>query len=340
MLILGIETSCDETAASVVSGEKNKVEVISNIISSQVEIHKEYGGVVPEMAAREHVVNIIPVIEKALEEADISREEAADKLGAIAVANRPGLITSLLTGIETAKVLSYFWNVPIVPVDHIQGHISANFIGNTDIDFPAVALTVSGGHTSLFLLKNHHKSECLGGTRDDAAGEAFDKAAKLMGLGYPGGPLISEQAEKWKGESGVSFPRPMINSNDNDFSFSGLKTSLLYKIKDNPDWKKDIPMYSHEFESAIVEVLVKKLRKAAEAEGARSVMLAGGVSANKRLRKRAKRMAEDELGAKFFMPDMEYTTDNAAMIASAGYFLAQAGEFVKAEDVKVSLDQS
>ena len=289
MKILGIETSCDETAAAVVEETRHGVSVLSNVISSQIDIHKKYGGVVPEVAAREHVLNILPVVNEALLKANIKNGEAPKKINAIAVTIGPGLITSLIVGIETAKVLSYAWNVPVVGINHIEGHIYANFIGdakktrkqkNKKTIFPTLILTVSGGHTMLVLMRGHGKYETIGETRDDAAGEAFDKAAAMMKIGYPGGPAISAYAEQ-KGKSpqpplSRGLPRPMINSKNYDFSFSGLKTALLYELKKDENYKKRIPEYCHEFQQAVVDVLIHKTIKAAKDYKVKTVMLSGG----------------------------------------------------------------
>lgn len=368
MLILGIETSCDETAAAAVEAVNGKIKVLSNVVASQIEIHKKYGGVVPEVAAREHVLNILPVVHEALEEARVSamssrgaerrgnlkfgainqrsprslRSLAMTKLDAIAVTVGPGLITSLLVGVETAKSLSFVWNLPLIAVNHIEAHLYSNFINHPEISFPAVALTVSGGHTSLVLMNGHGRYKLLGETRDDAAGEAFDKAAKLLGLGYPGGPAISREAAKWKHhspsggakskiknqKSEIILPRPMIESGDFDFSFSGLKTALLYQLKKDKNWKARVPEYAHEFEQAVVETLVSKTVKAAKKYNVKNVMLAGGVAANRRLRERLKRAVARELPpAGFYLPEFKYTTDNAAMIAANGYFKALKKEY-------------
>jgi len=209
MIILGIETSCDETAVAVAKDNN----ILSNVVASQIDIHKKYGGVVPEVAAREHVLKILPVINEAMNDASIKKE----KIDAIAVTNGPGLVTSLLSGLETAKTLSYAWNKSLIGVNHIEGHIYANFIGNSNTKFPALILTVSGGHTMLVLMKGHGQYKILGETRDDAAGEAFDKAAQLLGLSYPGGPIVSAEAEKSKKSNSISLPRPMIHSKDYDF---------------------------------------------------------------------------------------------------------------------------
>ncbi|MEK7097297.1 MAG: tRNA (adenosine(37)-N6)-threonylcarbamoyltransferase complex transferase subunit TsaD [Patescibacteria group bacterium] len=354
MIILGIETSCDETAASIVEGEGDSVRVLSDIVSSQIEIHKKYGGVVPEVAAREHVLNILPVINEALEKARIGRDKAGKEIDAIAVTIGPGLVTSLMVGVETAKTLAFAWDVPLIALNHIEGHIYANFIKQEKIDFPALILTVSGGHNLLVLMKGHGKFKIVGETLDDAAGEAFDKAAKMMGIGYPGGPAIAAEAvkfsifpprvgERQRVEAGnfqfsmkdkITLPRPMIHSKNYDFSFSGLKTAFLYEMKKDPDWKNRIPEYAHEFQQAVVDVLVHKTWKAARDFKVKTVMLSGCVSANKELRKKMEEEVK-RAGLEFGVPDLRYTTDNAAMIASAGYFRAREKKFTPIEKVQV-----
>ena len=351
MRILGIETSCDETAAAVIDGNTKEVKVLSNVISSQIEIHKKYGGVVPEVAAREHVLNIIPVVNEALEKASIKRREAAKKLDAIAVTIGPGLITSLIVGTETAKSLAYVWKLPVVPINHVAGHIYANFIGNyRKIKLPAIILTVSGGHTMLVLMKTNGKMETIGDTRDDAAGEAFDKAAKLMDIGYPGGPAIAAEAAKFsiindqfsKSEiqnlkSKINLPRPMLTSPGFDFSFSGLKTALLYQLKKDKNWREKIPAYCQDFQQAIIDVLISKTIKAAKKYNVKTVMLAGGVAANKELRAQLQAAVEQKLEkVNFKMPELQYTTDNAAMIATAGYFLAKGKKNLSWTKIKVN----
>jgi len=370
MLILGIETSCDETAASVIEGVGDKIKVLSNVVSSQIEIHKKYGGVVPEVAAREHVLNILPVVNEALVKANLTSgphpsplliKERGNKVDAIAVTVGPGLITSLQVGVETAKTLAYAWKLPVVAINHIEAHLYSNFIDREKIKFPALILTVSGGHTILVLMRGHGKYQVLGETRDDAAGEAFDKAAQLLGLGYPGGPAISREAAKirnpkssrkrdpakrWeirrphpdpllgkeRGEA-IVLPRPMLNSGNFEFSFSGLKTALLYQIKKDKKWKKRVPEYAHEFERAVVETLVGKTVKAAKKFSVGTVMLAGGVSANRVLRAELESVIEG-LGMEFMMPDMKYTTDNAAMVATSGYFMAKRKKFTPWKKLK------
>jgi N6-L-threonylcarbamoyladenine synthase len=336
MLVLGIETSCDESAAAVVESTRGGISVLSNVVSSQIEIHKKYSGVVPEIAAREHVLNILPVINEALEKAGIKRGEAAKKIDAIAVTAGPGLITSLMVGVETAKSLAYVWKLPVVAVNHIEGHLRANFIGGGKVKLPAVILTVSGGHTMLVLMDAKGRMKVIGDTRDDAAGEAFDKAAKLLGLGYPGGPIVSKEAAKFAatGEaSEIGLPRPMINEPNFDFSFSGLKTALLYKVNKDARYKERVPEYCFEFERAVVEVLVSKAIKAAKKYKAKTMMLAGGVAANSVLRSEFE-AAAGKASLQVRIPQLTYTTDNAAMVAAAGVFKAKAKKFVPYKKLK------
>lgn len=322
MIILGIESSCDETAAAIVKiNEKTgKSDTLSNIISSQIEIHKKYGGVVPEVAAREHVLNIIPVVTEALEVANLSYK----KIDLIAVTKGPGLVTSLLTGTETAKTLAYAWDKPIIGVNHIAGHIYSDLLElNDKVVFPLVVLTVSGGHTNLILMKSHNNFQIVGETRDDAAGEAYDKGAKMLELGYPGGPIVSKNA-KFFADSGekcnITLPRPMLN-NGLDFSFSGLKTALLYQLQKDSDWKQRIPEYCFAFQESIIEILCKKTIKAARKYQVKTIMLSGGVSANNELRTEMQLMIDRDLSdTRLVIPKMSYTTDNAAMIALAGYY--------------------
>ena len=372
MLILGIETSCDETAAAVVEGRGHNLKVLSNVVASQIEIHKKYGGVVPEVAAREHVLNILPVVNEALEKAGVNPlnpplqggqnaraplqkgGRGVKRLDAIAVTVGPGLVTSLIVGAETAKTLAYAWRVPVVAVNHIEGHICANFITpltplvrgekKNKIKFPAVVLTVSGGHTMLVLMSGHGKYKVLGETRADAAGEAFDKAAQLLGLGYPGGPAMAACAAKFKQSitplipplsGGIKLPRPMIRDRNFDFSFSGLKTALFYALRRDRGWRERIPEYAAEFQKAAVEALVAKTIKAAKAFKCRTVMLAGGVEANLELRRElAVAVKESLAGVELAIPELKYCTDNAAMIAAAGYFRARKKDFTPWQKLK------
>ena len=354
MKILAIESSCDETAASVIEGSGEKVVVLSNIVSSQIEIHQKYGGVIPEVAAREHVLNILPVINEALLKAGIKPSEAAKKLAAIAVTAGPGLITSLSVGVETAKTLAYAWKLPLVDTNHIAGHIYANWIDESKklkvkskkidkIKFPAVIMTVSGGHNMLVLMKGHLDYEIVGDTLDDAAGEAFDKGAKMLQLGYPGGPAIAAAASSISNfqfpisNDVIKLPRPMINSANFNFSFSGLKTALLYALKKDKNWRKKIPAYAREYQQAIVDTLIAKTIKAAKKYQAKTVLLAGGVSANKELRGQLAKAVTDKLPeALFGLPDLKYTTDNAAMIGAAAYFLARKKKYIKWSAIKTN----
>jgi len=318
MIILGIESSCDETAAALVKYQGGKFKILSNIVSSQIEIHKKYGGVVPEIAARNHILNIIPVIDQTLTEAKIK----PGQIDKIAVTTGPGLITSLLVGVETAKTLAYVWKKPIISVNHLKAHLYANWLNKQPIKFPAIALIVSGGHTELILLRKRDSRIALskiGQTLDDAAGEAFDKVAQLLNIGYPGGPIISKLALKGS-PLAFKFARPMINSNDFNFSFSGLKTSVLYTVQKlktiNYKLKADI---CASFQQAAVDVLAAKTFQAAKHYNAKTVMLSGGVAANELLRKTFERSAiGDRLN--FLMPSISFCTDNAAMIAAAAYF--------------------
>lgn len=321
MYILGLESSCDESAAAVLEAKGPKTTILSNIIASQIDIHAQYGGVIPEIAAREHVLHILPTIDQALKQAKIESKT----LDAIAVTQGPGLVSSLLAAVETAKSLSIVWKKPIIPVHHIIGHIYASFINTNPLPrFPIIALVVSGGHSNLILMKEHYNFKIVGETRDDAAGEAYDKAAKMMGLSYPGGPIIAQLAQEFRETHklcNIDLPRPMLNSPNLDFSFSGLKTALLYKLQKDKDWRKRISEYSYALESAIIETLVHKSLKALNKYSAQSFVLAGGVAANTALREALSTRIEADLPkTKIFLPKLAYTTDNAAMIAAAGYY--------------------
>jgi len=318
MTILGIESSCDETAAAVYSGSG----LHSNIIASQ-SIHEQYGGVVPELASRAHHKTIWPTVQQALDEADTS----LSAVEALAVTQGPGLKGSLLVGLCFAKGLCLAQKLPLVGVNHMHAHIYANFIDEKP-EYPFVSLTVSGGHTQLVFVKNPFEHELLGETRDDAAGEAFDKIGKIMGLPYPGGPIIDQRAKE--GDPYFhDFPQAMLNNNF-EFSFSGLKTSVRYYLEDQPD--KEAFLNEHlsdlcaSVSRAITEVLIKKLSNAIEHTGVKTIALAGGVSANSELREKARKLAENE-GCDLHIPKLAYCTDNAAMIAITGYMMAQRGEF-------------
>lgn len=329
MIILGIETSCDETAAALVRGDEKGVAVLSNIVSSQVELHSPWGGVVPNLAAREHLKNILPVISEAIREAKVKPQD----IDLVTVTTGPGLIPALLIGVNTAKTLAYVWKKPLMGIHHIEGHIYANFVGNIkneEIKFPILCLVVSGGHTQLVLMKKHLEYEIVGQTLDDAAGEAFDKVARILGLKYPGGPEIAKAAEKYsplEARYNPKFPRPMMKSHNFDFSFSGLKTAVLYTTKKQKEFLKDpqfVAEMAHEFQQAVIDVLVSKTIKAAQKYNPQTIILAGGVSANKELREQMGKAIEKNLPSiRYRIPDIRYSVDNATMIAAAGYFRYQ-----------------
>jgi N6-L-threonylcarbamoyladenine synthase len=338
MKILGIETSCDETAAAVV---KNGTVVLSNVIYSQIKLHKKTGGVVPEVAAREHVVKIVPVIDEALREAKLT----LDQIDAVAVTQGPGLLSSLVIGVVAASTLAAVKEKPLIAVNHISGHIYANWLDESPDDpikFPVLVLTVSGGHNELILMKSHFKFELLGETLDDAAGEAFDKVARILGLGYPGGPQVSRAAENGNSYR-YKLPQAYMSAESPDFSFSGLKTAVLNLVKEEHGREGSLSQEfiadaAASFQDAVCEVLTNKLLKAAKYNRVKEVHLAGGVSANKRLRA----MAAEKIDNDYFFDhkrrkekllikprlrfakDFSYCTDNAAMIASAAYFQSKS----------------
>ncbi len=316
--ILGIDTSCDDTSAAVVSGGE---QILSSIVSSQTEIHNKYGGIVPELASRRHLEMIWPVVHEALSAANIP----FDAVNAIAVCCGPGLIGSLLVGCGFAKAAGYARNIPFVGVNHLEGHIFSVFLEKEKPEFPFLSLIASGGHTSLFIINGFGQYKELGRTRDDAAGEAYDKVSKLLGLGYPGGPLIDRLAGEGDGGA-FDFPRSWL-AESFDFSFSGLKTAVkLVVAKDagllkSPVFLADV---AASFQAAVVDVLVRKVELAIINTGIRAVVLSGGVASNSRLRQKVKEMAH-EREAKVFLPSPALCTDNAAMIASAGYHHYIAG---------------
>ena len=312
-LILAIESSCDETAASVV---KNGRTILSNVISSQIELHKLYGGVVPEIASRKHIEKINQVIEEALKEADVT----LDDLDAIGVTYGPGLVGALLVGVAEAKAIAYAKKLPLVGVHHIEGHVSANYIEHPDLEPPFLCLIVSGGHTHLVIVKDYGEFEILGRTRDDAAGEAFDKIARVLGLGYPGGPLIDKLAKEGNPKA-VDFPRVRMDKNSLDFSFSGVKTAVinyLHKLEQNGEEynKADI---AASFQNAVTDVLCEHTIEAAEQKNSKIIALAGGVASNSALREKMTKLA-GEKGIKVVYPEPILCTDNAVMIACAGYY--------------------
>lgn len=315
MKILGIETSCDETAIALLKIKGQKVKIIKDLVASQVRIHAGYGGTVPEVAAREHVKAIIYLLRQA--------KINAAKVDLIAVTRGPGLVTSLLVGVETAKTLSYIWNKPLLGVNHIEAHLLSGLLGADKLPrlkFPALSLVVSGGHTELILMNGYGQYKVIGETLDDAAGEAFDKVAKMLGLDYPGGPEIARYAKRGDGEA-VKLPRPMINSGDFNFSFSGLKTAVLYKVKGLKLRERLLFDMCASFQTAVVDVLVDKTIKAAKRYQAKTVLLGGGVAANQKLRGELDKAIKKEFpGVELKLPLLKYAGDNAAMIALAGYF--------------------
>ena len=354
MRILGIETSCDDTAVAVLQIQKDRIRILSDFVSSQVRIHAPFGGVVPHLAVRAHHKNLPILIEKTFKNIN------SKKIDLMAVTTGPGLEPSLWTGINMARVLSLATNKPIVGVNHLEGHIAANWLkpGKRAINFqfsaskklskaifPAICLIVSGGHTQLVLVKKIGDYKVIGQTRDDAAGEAFDKVAKLLGLGYPGGPIIALKAQKGRSQA-FNLPRPMIDSPDFDFSFSGLKTAVLYLVRelvshrrDTKNWrsrtqekpsllvsaqslsKKQIADLAASFQQAVIDVLIYKTIEAGKKYRVHTIMLSGGVAANYELRRQMQETLEKELSTtSFLVPSLRYCTDNAAMIALAGYW--------------------
>ncbi len=375
MKILAIETSCDETAIAIL--ETPTLKLLSNVVLSQIKIHKPFGGVVPNLAKREHQKNLVPILLRVLNNLTplLRKERGGEKrlclfsqerlqkilarepellkifrkkilplkapnIDVIAVTNGPGLEPALWVGINFAKALSEIWKIPIIPVNHLEGHIYASWLNvkprRFDIPkFPLLALIVSGGHTEIVLMKQNQNYKILGETRDDAAGEAFDKVAKMLGLGYPGGPLISKLAGS-ENSNAINFPRPMINSPDFDFSFSGLKTAVLYFLKDNPKANKTVVAAG--FQQAVVDVLVAKTVKALKKYKIKSLIVGGGVAANKLLRKTLEEKIKKEFpNVSLFLSPISLTGDNAAMIASAAHFkFIKYGErvFRKAENIR------
>lgn len=315
MKILGIESSCDDTSAALLECSKSGCFVLRESTASQIAIHKKYGGVVPEIAGRMHAEKIIPLIENVLD---------GKKPDAIAVASGPGLITGLIVGVEAARTLSATWKIPVIQVNHMSGHIHSVEIEKQKIVYPALALIVSGGHTEIIKISAPNKYKMIGATRDDAAGECFDKAAKMLGLPYPGGPQISKLALKGKTDA-IKFPRPMLGSDNFEFSFAGLKTSALYYLRDNPKVNKTD--FCASFEQAIVDTLVGKMSRAIKKFKPKTVILCGGVSANKKLRETLAAAVAKFSKTKFLVPENKYCMDNAAMIAVAGFKKTQKKEY-------------
>lgn len=328
MRILGIETSCDETSAGIV--EKNSssqsLTLLSNVIATSLSLHTKTGGIIPEVAAREQIKYILPVIKETIEKGlNVPFSKKAPDIDAIAVTYGPGLIGSLLVGVETARTLAYLWDKPLIPVNHMFGHIYANWIEEPDIEFPALVLVVSGNHTDLLLLRGHNDFKLLGGTRDDAAGEAFDKTARLLGLPYPGGPEIEKRA--LLGDSSfIRFPRPLHDSKDFDFSFSGLKTAVYREvIKEKELTPTIVNNFSASIMDAISDILIRKTLQAANEYEVKSIIVSGGVAANKTLSERFRQeINKRALNTKFYVPPKSLCTDNGGMIAAAAFFTGKA----------------
>jgi N6-L-threonylcarbamoyladenine synthase len=313
--ILAIESSCDETAAAIVTED---LQVLANVVSSQIELHSRYGGVVPEIASRVHVSEIIPVISKAMADASLK----ANDLTAIAVTRGPGLVGSLLVGISAAKALALSWNKPLIGVNHLEGHLASASLGLEQPEYPRLILLVSGGHTLIACASAPGNYKIMGSTRDDSAGEAYDKLARVMGLGYPGGPVIDKLAGE--GKNVLQFPRPLLHSGL-DFSFSGLKTSVINYVRTHPDY--DVKDVAASFSAAVMDVLLTKLMKAVDESDVRTVAVVGGVAASPVLRERLADLGRSR-NIKVFLPPLAYATDNAAMIAAAAWpqFNARGGD--------------
>ncbi|NLC69351.1 MAG: tRNA (adenosine(37)-N6)-threonylcarbamoyltransferase complex transferase subunit TsaD [Clostridiaceae bacterium] len=317
IIIVGIETSCDETSVAVV---KNGREILSNIISSQVDIHQEYGGVVPEIASRKHVELIIPVIDKAIKEAGI----AINQVDVIGVTYGPGLVGTLLVGISAAKALAFALDKPLVGVNHIEGHIAANYLEHKELEPPFICLVASGGHSHIVVVESYVDFKIIGRTRDDAAGEAFDKVARAIGLGYPGGPLIDKMARRGRKDA-IIFPRTYFNDGSLDFSFSGLKTAVINYINQQDQYREgkgeSLPLedIAASFQQAVVDMLVNNTLEAAKRQNMKRIALAGGVASNSMLREEIMRLAKEN-GMEVYYPRPLLCTDNAAMIACAAYY--------------------
>ncbi|ANM30875.1 hypothetical protein ABI59_16775 [Acidobacteria bacterium Mor1] len=328
--ILGIETSCDETAAAVL---EDRSTVLSSVVASQIDAHSKYGGVVPEIASRRHIEAIGPVLREALEKADTT----LDEIDAVAVTYGPGLIGSLLVGVATAQSIAWQRDLPLIAVNHLEGHVRSVFIEYPEIAYPALALVVSGGHTSLYLCPEEGRYELMARTRDDAAGEAFDKVAKLLGLGYPGGPVIDKLAVD-ADENAIEFPRTVMKDRSLDFSFSGLKTAvrtlvqkrdLGHELPTGGEASDEVRDIVASFQKAAVDQLLNRTLAIARRENVKSLLVTGGVACNSRLRRACQELAEKE-PFEVYIPAPKYTTDNAAMIAAAGFLYYDRGEFAPA----------
>ncbi|MCP4670457.1 MAG: tRNA (adenosine(37)-N6)-threonylcarbamoyltransferase complex transferase subunit TsaD, partial [Desulfobacula sp.] len=317
MIILGIESSCDETAASIV---QNGTKILSSIIASQVDVHHKYGGVVPELASRMHIEAITPVVDEAIKKADIKIED----IDGIAATRGPGLIGALLVGFSFAKSFAFARHIPFAGVNHLEAHIYSLFLMDKKPQFPFIALVVSGGHTNIYYVTSYNNFELMGQTRDDAAGEAFDKVAKMLGLGYPGGPIIESLGKSIKSDN-IKFPRTMLEKNSFDFSFSGLKSSVGRYIHNNPiACREDKAQIAASFQEAVIDVLSQKLINAALYKNCNAIGVSGGVSANQTFVKKLSKKAADN-NIELFSPPVELCGDNAAMIAARGYTMIQQG---------------
>jgi N6-L-threonylcarbamoyladenine synthase len=327
--ILGIETSCDETAAAVVADGRT---IKSSVVASQTKLHEKYGGVVPELASRAHIEKIYPVIKEAMEQADVAK----DDIDAIAIANQPGLTIALVVGVTAAKTLSFTWNKPLIAINHLHAHLQSAMLSEEQLDLPAVALIVSGGHTCLYDYHSPLEPKLLGTTIDDAAGEAFDKVASILRLPYPGGPSIEKAAENGNPDA-IKFPRSMLGRDSLDFSFSGIKTAVLYYCR-GQDMKgeskvdsmsaQQIADIAASFQAAVVDVLVKKTQRAAQKNKAKTILLGGGVAANNKLRTSLLQMCKSDIPPKkLLIAPKRYCTDNAVMVASLAYYKFKAGLF-------------
>jgi N6-L-threonylcarbamoyladenine synthase len=327
--ILGIETSCDETASAVVADGRT---IKSSVVASQTKLHEKYGGVVPEIASRAHIEKIYPVIKEAMKQADVTK----DDIDAIAIANQPGLTIALVVGVTAAKTLSFAWNKPLIAINHLHAHLQSAMLSEEQLELPAVALIVSGGHTCLYDYHSPLQPELLGTTIDDAAGEAFDKVASILKLPYPGGPSIEKVAEKGNPDA-IKFPRSMLGRNSLDFSFSGIKTAVLYHCR-GQDMKgankvdlmseRQISDIAASFQTAVVDVLVKKTQRAAKKIKAKTILLGGGVAANNNLRTRLQQMCDKaDPPKKLLVAPKRYCTDNAVMVASLAYHKYKARHF-------------
>lgn len=318
MIIIGIETSCDETAASIVIDGS---EILSSVVSSQVEVHHKYGGVVPELASRKHIEDIVPIVREAVSKSGINFKQ----INALAVTQGPGLIGSLIVGFSFAKAFAYTLGIPWIGVNHLEGHINSVFLESNPPAFPFVSLLASGGHTSIYYVKSHTETELMGQTRDDAAGEAFDKVSKAIGLGYPGGIVIDRLAKKGD-PSKIVFPRSYLDKSGFDFSFSGIKTAVTRYIQTHADeYRNQIPDILAGFQESVVDVLSYKVLSAAMKRGCDQISIVGGVAANSRLRESVIKDAERK-GIKVHIPSVDLCGDNAAMIAATGYHYLKDGK--------------